>query len=72
VINKWDINSKLSNRIEKWAGKKFLGKISYDQRIFKAISNLTSILETNLKAKKEIKNIFKKLNQIIWVEKQKS
>jgi MinD superfamily P-loop ATPase len=68
VINKWDINSKLSNKIEKWAGKKFLGKISYDQRIFKAISNLTPILETNLKAKKEIKNIFKKLNQIIGVK----
>jgi MinD superfamily P-loop ATPase len=70
VINKWDINFRLSNQIEKWAGKKFLGKISYDQKIFKAISNLIPILETNLKAKKEIKKIFKKLNQIIRKEKR--
>ena len=61
VINKWDINSSLSKRIEKWAGPKFLGKISYDKNIFKAISSLTPILETNLKAKQEIKKIYEKL-----------
>lgn len=61
IINKWDINSQLSNKIEKWAGKKILGKISYDKKIFKAIANLTPILETNLKAKKEIIQIFNKL-----------
>ena len=60
VINKWDINPQLSDKIEKWAGK-FLGKISYDKEIFKAISHLTPILETNLKAKKEIRKIFEKL-----------
>lgn len=62
VINKWDINPQLSERIEKWCFErgqgKFLGKISYDKKIFKAISNLTPILETNLKAKKEIRKIF--------------
>jgi len=26
VINKWDINPKMSDKIEKWAGDKFLGK----------------------------------------------
>jgi len=61
VINKWDINSPLSNKIEKWAGKKILGKISYDKKIFKAIANLTPILETNLNVKKEIIQIFNKL-----------
>ena len=61
VINKWDINPQLSNKIEKWVGKKFLGKISYDKKIFKAIANLTPVLETNLKAKNEIKKIFEKL-----------
>ncbi len=64
VINKWDINSQLSDKIEKWAGKKLLGKISYDKEIFKAIANLKPILETNLKVKKEIKEIFKNLNQL--------
>ncbi len=58
VINKWDINSKLSKKIENFTKTKFLGKISYDKNIFKAISNLTPILETNLKAKKEIKKIY--------------
>ncbi len=69
VINKWDINSQLSAKMEKWARQqaqgKLLGKISYDKQIFKAISNLTPILETNLKAKKEIKIIFKKI-QKVW------
>ena len=61
VINKWDMNKKESGKIKKYFGKKVLGKISYDKKIFKAISNLTPILKTNLKAKKEIVSIFKKL-----------
>jgi MinD superfamily P-loop ATPase len=64
VINKWDINPKLSEKMEEWTGKKFLGKISYDKEIFRAISNFTPILETNLKAKKEIKEIFKRIKKL--------
>ncbi|KPJ71749.1 hypothetical protein AMJ50_00155 [Parcubacteria bacterium DG_74_3] len=64
VINKWDINLPLSNKMEKWAKSKLLGKISYDQEIFRAVSNLTPILETRLKAKKEIKKIFDNLNKL--------
>ncbi len=74
VINKWDINSGIADKIEKWAlrhgsgqtGKRILGKISYDKKIFKAVSNLKPIVETNLKAKTEIKRIFKKLETILW------
>ncbi|MEA3273143.1 MAG: ATP-binding protein [Patescibacteria group bacterium] len=65
VINKWDINTKLSDELKKWAGNKFLGKITYDKRIFKTISNLTPLLETDLKAKEEIKNIFEKLKAVL-------
>ncbi|HEC92466.1 MAG TPA: hypothetical protein ENI51_05695, partial [Candidatus Atribacteria bacterium] len=65
VINKWDINPKLTDEIVKWAGKKFLGKISYDKKIFKAISNLTPILETNLRAKKEIISIFVRIRKFV-------
>ena len=85
VINKWDINKDLSNKIEKWsrlrqdfglwldevglrpdkvggqASKRFLGKISYEKEIFKAVSNFKPILETNLKAKKEIQIIYTSL-----------
>lgn len=64
VINKWDIYKNLSRKIEKWSGSKLLGKISYDKKIFKAIANLKPILETNLRAKNEIKEIFKNLNQL--------
>jgi MinD superfamily P-loop ATPase len=77
VINKWDINKDLSRKIEKWAGEnpegeqsslrgRFLGKISYDKKIFEAIANLTPIMETNLEAKKEIKKIFNNLK--LWLD----
>ena len=70
VINKWDINPKLSAKIKKWTSQKaqsvFLGKISYDKKIFQAISNLTPIMKTQLKAKKEIKKIFK--NVKLWLD----
>ena len=65
IINKWDINPELSKKMEKEINKKLLGRISYDKKIFKAIANLTPIMETNLKAKIEIKDIFKKLNKIL-------
>ncbi len=61
VINKWDINKNLNQKIQKWAGKKFLGKISYDKKIFEAISNLTPILKTSLRAKEEIKSLYNSL-----------
>jgi len=64
VINKWNINKNLSQKIKKWAGKKFLGKISYDKKIFEAVSNLIPVLETTSKVNKEIKKIFKNLNQL--------
>jgi len=61
VVNKWDINRSLTKKIEKEFADNFLGKISYDQAIFKAIANLQPIIETNLKVKQEVKEIFKKI-----------
>lgn len=70
VINKWDINPKLSTKIKKWTIQEtqsiFLGKISYDKKIFQTIANLTPIMKTHLKAKKEIKEIFKNIK--IWLD----
>ncbi len=57
VVNKWDINPIESNKIENWSGDKFLGKITYDKRIFQAIAKLKPIMETNLPVKEEIKTI---------------
>ncbi len=68
VINKWDINHSLTKKIEKEFADNFLGKISYDQAIFKAIANLQPILETKLKAKEEIKEIFSKLIKALEYE----
>jgi len=58
VINKWDINPKLSEEIEKWSGKKFLGNISYDRSVIDAIVNLKPVVETDSKVVSEIKEIF--------------
>ncbi len=66
VINKYDINLQLSGEIKKWAKDRFLGQISYDKEIFRAISNLTPIMETNLKAEEEIKKIFNNLE--LWLD----
>ena len=66
VINKWDINKNLSKKIQKWSRDKFIGRISYDKEVFKAIARLKPIMETDLKAKKEIEIIFKKLK--LWLD----
>jgi len=65
VINKWDINPAESNKIEKWAQNKLLGKISYDKQIFQAIAALKPILKTDLPAKKEIMKIYAKLKKAL-------
>ncbi len=65
VINKWDINISKSRIIEKWANDKFLGKISYDKRIFQAIAKLKPIIKTNLPVKKEIEKIYTKLKKFL-------
>lgn len=65
VINKWDINTQISNKIEQEYKNKLFGKITYDQRIFKAISKLKPIVNTNLPVKKEIKKIYKRLSILL-------
>jgi len=65
VINKWDINKKLSRKIEAEYNNRLLGKISYDKKIFQAISELTPIPESNLQAKDEINLIFDKIKEEI-------
>jgi len=65
VINKWDINKSLTKRMEKKFKNNLIGRISYDKNIFKAIANLTPILKTDLRVKKEIENIYNKLKKYI-------
>ncbi|KPJ70662.1 hypothetical protein AMJ51_01390 [Microgenomates bacterium DG_75] len=65
VINKWDINKKVSDEIKDWSQEKFLGEIDYDKRIFQAIAELKPILNTDLPAKKQIEEIYAKLRKKI-------
>ncbi len=65
VINKWDINSKLSRKIEKSYKKKILGKISYDKKVIDCIVNLKPVIISDSKVVKEINKIFDNLNKIL-------
>lgn len=61
VINKHDINPEITAQIEKEFEDKILGKITYDQKIIKAISQMQPVMKTELKVRREIKKIYKKL-----------
>jgi len=61
VINKWDIYKQTSDEIERWAGNKFLGKISYDKKVIDSIVNLQPVLFSESKTVDEIKDIFQRL-----------
>jgi len=61
VINKWDINPKLSEEIEEWSGDRFLGKISYDRKVIDSIVNLKPVIFSDSKVVSEIKEIYEEL-----------
>lgn len=63
ILNKWDINQPGAEAIEKWAGDKLLGKVSYDKGILKAVSRLVPVMEANLKVAGEIKFVYNELKK---------
>lgn len=65
IVNKWDINPSLSKRIEKWSGKRLLGKISYDREVVNSIVNLKPVITSNSKVTSEILRIFEAITTII-------
>lgn len=65
IINKWDINPSFVKRIKKEFKSEIIGEISYNKNVIKAIANLQPIMETKLKAKREIEKIFIKLLGLI-------
>lgn len=71
VVNKWDINPELSKEIEKWSGKKFLGKISYDRKVVDSIVTLKPIIFSDSKVVDEIQEIFDKMKSSIQRIKSK-
>jgi len=64
-INKFDLNEKNSNHIEKWCQKKsipFLGKISYDEQVTKSMLQGMPLVEyTDFSASGEIKHIWENI-----------
>jgi MinD superfamily P-loop ATPase len=65
VINKFDINQRISKKIEKFAGEKLLGKISYDKKIVDCIVNLKPIVTSDSKVVNEIEEIFERMKEKI-------
>ncbi len=65
VINKWDINKKLTKKIKAFFKGKILGQISYNQQIFDLVSQFQPILKSQSSTKKELVKIFQNLKQFI-------
>lgn len=63
IINKWDINKKMSKRMENEFGEKILGKIPYDKKVFESIVNLKPVLFSGSKVVGEIEKICKKIKE---------
>lgn len=64
VINKYDLNSEFSKKIEEFAQElkiPILGKIPYDKAFVKALVNMTPITKENLKYQKMFKKIINKI-----------
>jgi len=61
VINKCGLNPRMEKEIEKWAGNRLLGRLSFDKKVFKAVSELTPILESKSEVANEIKELFPKI-----------
>jgi len=66
VINKADLNSKLTTKIKKDYQDNFLGKIGYEEKVYELVSNFQPIFESDLEIKKDIKNIFNQITNKLW------
>jgi len=65
VINKFDINQRISKKIERFAGEKLLGKISYDKKVVDCIVNLKPVITSDSKVVNEIVEIFERMKEKI-------
>ena len=71
VVNKYDLNLDLSQKIKQWThqkGGQFLGQLSYDQKIFSAISSLQPLWTTDLPVNQEVLPIFQTLIRRLFQE----
>ena len=61
VLNKAGLNKEIEKKIIRWAGKKFLGAVQYDKRIFELVSRFKPIVDSSLPAKTELYQVYQNL-----------
>ncbi|RJS83415.1 ATPase [Candidatus Bathyarchaeota archaeon] len=64
VVNKWDVNPSISEKIIKWSGERFLGRISYDREVVNSIVALRPVLVSKSKVKGEIISVYEKIRKL--------
>lgn len=64
IVNRWDINKEFSKKIERFAGKKLLGRIPYDREVVDSLVNLEPVINKDCKASIAIKKIYLKLSKL--------
>ncbi len=62
VVNKFDLNPEMTEKISRRFSGKIIGRISYQPEVFQALADFTPLLETDLAVKKEVEKIFQELN----------
>lgn len=65
VINKWDINKEMTKKISEFAGERLIGKISFEKGVFRALSEMVPIMETDTGTASEIREIYGRLKEKI-------
>lgn len=65
VVNKWDIHPETFEKIKNWSDERYLGRISFDKQVIKAIVNLMPVIEIDSGVASEITNLFKEVRERI-------
>ena len=65
VVNKWDVNPPVSEKIISWSGDRFLGRISYDREVVNSIVALRPVLASKSKVKSEIISVYEKIRDLL-------
>lgn len=63
VINKYDINERITRRIEEKFKEKVIGKISYSKDVINALVHFKPVIELENNISREVNQIFKRLKE---------
>lgn len=65
VVNKWDVNPSLYQEIAARYSDRFLGRISYNKKVFELISQLRPLVGSGISQAKEIESVLMRLRDIL-------